>query len=197
MSTSAEQNGGIQAGTPELTALGRQLEMLRLERGLSKQNLARHAGTSRQQLWRVMTGKSELTGSLCERLAEVLGIDSRALRNPEAFARAIAEVAARPVAAAAVAALPAIDGVIPLHGWHGSGSSRAPEPIASTPPSLAEYLASAAHVERTLATYPGGDVGRRLKRQFLDALEDAAADAAVKLPSDFFALRGRVVNGEL
>jgi transcriptional regulator with XRE-family HTH domain len=196
MSTSAEQNGDVQAGTPELTALGRQLEMLRLERGLSKQNLARHAGTSRQQLWRVMTGKSELTGSLCERLAEVLGIDSRALRNPEAFARAIAEVAARPVAAAA-AALPVIDGVIPLHGWHGSGSSRAPEPITSAPPSLGEYLTSAAHVERTLATYPGGDIGRRLKRQFLDALEDAAAEAALKLPSDFFALRGRVVNGEL
>jgi transcriptional regulator with XRE-family HTH domain len=196
MSTSADVNGGIGAGTPELTALGRQLEMLRLERGLSKQDLARHAGTSRQQLWRVMTGKSELTGSLCERLGEVLGIDSRALRNPEAFARAIAEVAGRTTSGAA-SALATVTGVIPLHSWHASGSSRAPEPVSSAPPTLAEYLANVEYVARTLATYPGGDVGRRLKRQFLDALEDAATEAATKLPPDFFALRGRVVNGEL
>src|SRR5688572_15410596 len=92
MSTSAQPIG--RTGLPELTPLGRQLEALRLERGLSKQALARHAGTSRQQLWRVMTGKSELTGSLCERLAEVLEIDSRALRHPEAFADAMTRLTA-------------------------------------------------------------------------------------------------------
>ena len=62
------------AGFPELTSLGKRIEMLRIERGLSKQFLARHAGTSRQQLWRVMTGKSELTGSLKTRLAEALQV---------------------------------------------------------------------------------------------------------------------------
>lgn len=62
-----------------LSALGMQLEMLRLARGLSKQQLARSAGTSRQQLWRVMTGKSDLTSSLCLRLASVLDVDSRTL----------------------------------------------------------------------------------------------------------------------
>ena len=68
-------------GAPELTGLGKRLELLRIERGLSKQLLARLAGTSRQQLWRVMTGKSELTTALCQRLAEVLQVDARVLRD--------------------------------------------------------------------------------------------------------------------
>jgi transcriptional regulator with XRE-family HTH domain len=62
------------SGFPELTHLGKRIEMLRIERGLSKQHLARYAGTSRQQLWRVMTGKSELTGTLRSRLADVLNV---------------------------------------------------------------------------------------------------------------------------
>lgn len=64
----------VPEGTPELTALGKRLEILRIERGVSKQRLARHAGTSRQQLWRVMTGKSELTSSLRDRLASALAV---------------------------------------------------------------------------------------------------------------------------
>src|SRR5215212_6092678 len=62
------------AGFPELTPLGKRIEMLRIDRGLSKQYLARFAGTSRQQLWRVMTGKSELTSSLRARLADALKV---------------------------------------------------------------------------------------------------------------------------
>lgn len=60
---------------PELTELGKRIEMLRIERGLSKQYLAKFAGTSRQQLWRVMTGKSQLTVQLRARLAETLKVD--------------------------------------------------------------------------------------------------------------------------
>ena len=67
------------AGYPELTGLGRNLELLRVGRGLSKQRLARDAGVSRQQLWRVMTGKSDLTEALRQRLADVLRVDSREL----------------------------------------------------------------------------------------------------------------------
>lgn len=59
-------------GVPELTELGKRIEMLRIERGISKQHLARYAGTSRQQLWRVMTGKSEMSLALRTRLADVL-----------------------------------------------------------------------------------------------------------------------------
>lgn len=66
-------------GIPELTELGKRIEMLRIERGLSKQYLARFAGTSRQQLWRVMTGKSQLTVALRGRLADVLKVGTRDL----------------------------------------------------------------------------------------------------------------------
>src|SRR5919112_3513614 len=75
MSTQALLESTLPEGVPELTTLGKRLEILRIERGISKQHLARYAGTSRQQLWRVMTGKSELTSSLKERLAGALSVD--------------------------------------------------------------------------------------------------------------------------
>src|SRR5690348_9571584 len=75
MSTEIPFDSVLPEGSPELTSLGKRLEILRIERGISKQFLARHAGTSRQQLWRVMTGKSELTSSLKERLAGALSVD--------------------------------------------------------------------------------------------------------------------------
>src|SRR5687768_12361373 len=167
MSTTAEPKNGPPTGIPELTALGRQLEMLRLDRGLSKQGLAKHAGTSRQQLWRVMTGKSELTASLCQRLAEVLGIDARILRNPESFARALIDVAER---ATHEADAPAHRLAHHRDRWSGRDA-----------PDIAAYLANPQNVVRTLATYPGGEEGRSLKRAYLDDLEDCAAKAGVKL----------------
>lgn len=78
----SEPLDGVMDGAPELSLLGKRIELMRIERCLSKQALARRAGTSRQQLWRVMTGKSELTSSLCLRLSEVLRIDPRSLRDP-------------------------------------------------------------------------------------------------------------------
>src|SRR5512138_1284064 len=81
MSTDAEAEDLIASGVPELTPLGKRIELLRIERRMSKRVLAQRAGTSRQQLWRVMTGKSELTSSLCARLSEVLETDSRILRD--------------------------------------------------------------------------------------------------------------------
>ena len=190
MSTTAQPATASSGGVPELTALGRRLEMLRIERGLSKQDLARRADTSRQQLWRVMTGKSELTTALCQRLADVLGIDGRALRNPEAFAlndaegvsRAFAEIGAR---------------VSGEHGRVGTHSRGTRARRADPPPTVAEYLADPRWIARTLATCPGGPEGRLLKRRLLDGLEDAAREAGVRLPPSFFPVRGRVVNGEL
>src|SRR5436305_1809328 len=79
MSTELASEFEQQRGAPELTDLGKRLEILRIERGVSKQRLARYAGTSRQQLWRVMTGKSELTSSLRERLASALSIEPTVL----------------------------------------------------------------------------------------------------------------------
>src|SRR3954470_9070439 len=75
MSTEVLRDFDPAEGVPELPPLGKRLEILRIERGVSKQRLARHAGTSRQQLWRVMTGKSELTSSLRDRLASALAVD--------------------------------------------------------------------------------------------------------------------------
>src|SRR3712207_8301365 len=79
MSTQVDNDTPGPESFVELTPVGKQLEMLRIQRGLSKQHLARYAGTSRQQLWRVMTGKSELTSSLRHRLAEVLHVDATAI----------------------------------------------------------------------------------------------------------------------
>lgn len=81
-------------GFPELTELGKYVEVLRIERGLSKQALAKRAGTSRQQLWRVMTGKSELTAALELRLAGALQVPSLSGRTAATRSTTIGEVAA-------------------------------------------------------------------------------------------------------
>ena len=159
-------------GFPELTPLGKRIELLRIERGLSKQYLARAAGTSRQQLWRVMTGKSELTSALCHRLAEVLQADARALREGRGVS----------VLSLGCADPAASDGASAVH---------------APAPDLASYVADPALVVRTLATLPEGEPGSRLKRELLNCVEDVARESDVRLPPSFFDLRGRVINGEL
>ena len=156
----------------ELSALGKQLEMLRIQRGLSKQHLARHAGTSRQQLWRVMTGKSELTSSLRQRLAEVLHVDAATIGSALSS---------------------------PLNTYSTSGPlapvvSNQFDPTAIDFPT---FVADAPRLRRTLQVLPSGSTGRRLKRALLDALEDLAVEHAVPLSDEFFQLRRAVVNGTL
>src|SRR3954467_1401920 len=98
MSTEVLIESELPEGVPELTSLGKRLEILRIERGISKQRLARHARTARQQLWRVMTGKSELTTSLRERLAGALSVEpselSSSLALPASQTFALASLAA-------------------------------------------------------------------------------------------------------
>ena len=155
-------------GAPELTALGKRLEILRIERGVSKQRLARHAGTSRQQLWRVMTGKSELTTSLRERLASALSV---------APADLVATTSS---------------------GGNTVSSSFALTPaITVTSATVTEYLADPSHLSATLRTLPSGDGGRRLKRALLNAVEDLAVEAGRPLPLDYSEIRRRVLAGEL
>ncbi len=155
------------SGFPELSPLGKRIELLRISRGLTKQQLARGAGTSRQQLWRVMTGKSELTSSLGFRLSQVLEIDGRLL-SPGADTESL--------------------------GLPFGAAARA---TSAPPSSLAEFVADAAAVERTLASLPADELGRRLKRMLLNSIEDLAAADGMRLPPSFFALRGRVMNGDL
>ena len=80
MSTESSSDQPPNSGLPHLTRLGKRIELRRIDRGITKRDLARLIGTSRQQLWRVMTGKSELTDALSARLADVLAVDPRWLR---------------------------------------------------------------------------------------------------------------------
>ena len=168
-----------ESGFPELTLLGKRIELLRIERGLAKQHLARQAGTSRQQLWRVMTGKSELTSSLRQRLADVLSVDARLLTTGSAGEWTGATGSFVP----------------PFTIAGGSGACEAAG--TSPPATLAAYLSDDVHLRRTLATMPGGAEGREVKRLLLNAIEEEAARRGVRLPGAFFVLRGHVVNGEL
>lgn len=172
MSTDGMLETVLPEGFPELTSLGKRLEILRIERGISKQRLARHAGTSRQQLWRVMTGKSELTSSLRERLAGALSVEPGFLTNGNAQ---------------------------PTSHTYSLAASPAGAPSAAMveAPSIALYLTEPAHLVATLRTLPPGDAGRRLKRALLNALEDLAVEGGQTLPSDFSEIRRRVLAGEL
>ena len=176
MSTELLRDSTLPEGAPELTSLGKRLEILRIERGISKQRLARHAGTSRQQLWRVMTGKSELTSSLRERLAGALSVDPSVL------------------AAGAGASRSHTFGLVAnvQSPFSESGATS-----TAPPPSIAAYLSDCAHLGATLRTLPSGDAGRRLKRALLNALEDLAVEAAQPLPADFPEIRRRVLADEL
>jgi transcriptional regulator with XRE-family HTH domain len=174
MSTAIDPSDSSESlGFPELTALGKQIEVLRIGRGMSKQHLARYAGTSRQQLWRVMTGKTELTGALRSRLAEVLRVSE-----------ALLDVEQGPATSTTSTAPSALEfHVVDSPSW---------DPIA-----MDAYLAEPARVEQTLRTLPNGEAGRELKRVLLNSLEDCALERGVALAREFFDLRRRVIAGEL
>ncbi|MFL5560129.1 MAG: helix-turn-helix domain-containing protein [Gemmatimonadaceae bacterium] len=157
---------------PQLSPLGKRIEMLRVDRGVSKQLLARAAGTSRQQLWRVMTGKSELTSTLCQRLASVLDVDSRTLSSAA------------------------------LDGAHHARAALTFIPTPATAshnglPSLAAYLDNSTLLVRTLRTLPSDEDGLALKRALLNALEERARSARLQLPAWFFRVRASVLDGTL
>lgn len=179
MEISGEQDQLV--GTPELAPIGKRIEMLRIEQGLSKQQLARAAGISRQQLWRVLAGKSELTGSLRDRLAFVLKTDSAVLQQ------------------AAVESDPATGS---LSAWFGRATATLPGVAleaetgvtGSAPVSFAEFVTSPVHVRRVLASLPSCDAGLALKRAFLDAIEDVAMTRDVALHAEFFEIRRAVIS---
>lgn len=159
-------------GAAELTPLGKRIEMLRIERGRSKQHLARHAGTSRQQLWRVMTGKSALTTTLRDRLAAALDVNVALIVHGDSSVSGALALASP----AAVSSAPAASGL----------------PIA-----VADYLTESYLITATLHTLPTGDGGRRLKRALLIALEDLAVETSHALPIDYPEIHRRVLAGEL
>jgi transcriptional regulator with XRE-family HTH domain len=172
MSTQPENEPPFHETFLELTPVGKQIEMLRIQRGLSKQRLARHADVSRQQLWRVMTGKSELTSSLRQRLAEVLHVDAAAIGS----------------------ALSSPSNTHSTSGHLAAAISNQTDPAAID---FATFVADPARLRLTLRLLPSGPTGMRLKRALLDALEDLAVEHVVPLSHEFFDLRREVVNGEL
>ena len=173
MSTEEMLESVLPEGFPELTSLGKRLEILRIERGISKQHLARHAGTSRQQLWRVMTGKSELTSSLRDRLAGALSVEPGFLTSTHLMGASRTYSIASDVQQSASLAAP------------------------GEAPSIALYLEEPSHLIATLRTLPPGDPGRRLKRALLNALEDLSVESGLQLPADFSEIRRRVLAGDL
>lgn len=189
MSTNSTTQTALATGFPELTELGMQIELLRVGRGLSKQFLARQAGTSRQQLWRVMTGKSELTGSLRHRLAEALQVDQRLLSPTDRLLRPSGPLAA--FESAADLPLPMAAQILPDNSR--VATSRGTDDAAER---VEAYLCDCDAIEQTLATLPQGPSGRRIKRALLNALEEVAAERGVRLCGEFFELRGRVINDE-
>jgi transcriptional regulator with XRE-family HTH domain len=165
-------SGHGESGALRLSPLGKRIEMLRVDRGVSKQLLARAAGTSRQQLWRVMTGKSELTTTLCQRLASVLDVDSRTLSSA------------------------AFDGTHPgrvSFSFPPTQAPAEPRPVHT----LEAYLGSSTPLVRTIRSLPGGDDGIALKRALLNAVEDRARTARMQIPAWLFRVRASVLDGSL
>jgi hypothetical protein len=121
-----------------------------------------------------MTGKSELTTSLRERLAGALSVE------PSDLSSGLATPASRTFSlAASVGALPA-------------SANR-----SVVAPSISDFLTDPAYLVATLRTLPAGDEGRRLKRALLNAVEDLALEASHPLPADYSDIRHRVLAGEL
>jgi len=179
------------AGVPELTPLGKRIELLRIERRMSKRILAHRAGTSRQQLWRVMTGKSELTSSLCARLADVLETDSRLLKDASFDRRENRQVLARsPLDRTVAATVTTRDADLAVYG------AEDPDVRALRRHTLEEYVTHPDGLSRTFDTLPATRDGRRLKRVLLDAIEDIAIARSLKLPQTIFDLRRAVVNDD-
>lgn len=143
----------------ELTETGRVIDAHRTRRRLTKGGLARIVGISRQQLWRVMTGKSALTPALRDRLASALGADE--LRH---------DIAASP-----------------RRVTDASPIATDREPRASS--ELLAYLRSPDAIARTLETLPGGSEGRWLHRAVFDVIEEMAAISGVPLDPETLRLR--------
>lgn len=167
-----DSTGSFDIPGPRLSELGKRIEMLRVDRGVSKQVLARAAGTSRQQLWRVMTGKSELTSTLCQRLASVLDVDSRTLSSA-AFSGGNSSQSPVKLSPARLS----LD-LVPAR-------------------SLAAYLESSTLLVRTLRTLPADGDGIALKCALLNALEERARAVRLPIPAWLFRVRASVLDGTL
>jgi transcriptional regulator with XRE-family HTH domain len=176
MSTDKELSNIEAPGFPEFGELGHIIENRRIARRLTKRALAHYIGISRQQLWRIMTGKSELTPVLQARLAEILDMDARAL-------------------AAAGNGAPGHAGEDGAGPAAGAGTPRRPSLEVDEHLSFADYIADRDAIVRTFRTLPMSAEGRWLKRALLNAIEDLAAERDIEVPAVVFELRREVIGG--
>ena len=122
------------------------------------------------------------------RLAEVLEVDSRLLRDTTLnVVDGAARYATRPTPQARGSGHPGgpnlrLHPAIPPDG-----------PFLGT---LEEFISAPQGLTRTLETLPHTEDGRRIKRILLDAIEDIAIARALKLPQTIFDLRRAVVNAD-
>jgi plasmid maintenance system antidote protein VapI len=170
--------------------------MLRLERGISKLSLARSTGASRQQLWRVMTGRSALTRSLAGQLGVVLGVtpdELMAMPTDSAVAprllRRTRRSAASPTAAPAAVGGSLADAIVAPPAAVGVAGFWPVWKAAVTTPA---FLADPAAIGRALDELPSDRAGKRVRRALLAALRREAAELGVAVPDglDGGAFRG-------
>lgn len=187
-----------------LTELGKRLEMLRLERGISKLSLARSTGASRQQLWRVMTGRSALTRSLAGQLGVVLGVHAddllaipagrpltvsfvRRRRGPPASPTANGSDPSSAVLASPDPTAVSVAGFWPVWEADGPADSRSGRKKARKTgrrgvKTFAEFLADPEALRRALKGLPDDGPGSRVRRDLIAALCREAIEADLPLP---------------
>ena len=66
--------------------VGRQVERLRTQRGLTRPGLAARLGVDRTHVWRIETGETLPSLALLDKMAGLFGVTLDALRNPPARA---------------------------------------------------------------------------------------------------------------
>lgn len=152
------------------TTFGALVDELRRSRGLSKEGLARVVGVSRVHLWRACTGRSALSEAELLRVADALVVSRSRLD------RALLE---------------------------DQGGQWEPDPERAEPPAGSEqdeeierYLSNLGRILVTLRNFPGGEMGRRLKLEYLNGVEEIAREVGQKLPPRYWDVRRRVQEGE-
>lgn len=160
----------MKRGEEGLTPFGRLVKQLREERRMSPEDLAEKAGIPGTTLWRRLTGRGAITVDEVRRIAEALGVPNAVLVREAITAE---------------------------------GGQWEPGPdVESLDPSpageaITDYVGNLDRILRTLRSFPGGDLGKRLKIGYLNLVEDIARDTGNVMPLEYYGLRKQVNDGEL
>lgn len=156
-----------------LTELGQRIEDLRRAAGLNTQGLARKAAMSRQHLWRISTGRTDVETGDVVRIARALGVAPSELL-PDLGAGQWEPETDRDAAAA--------------------GSGDEPTPAGRE---LEAFMSNMERIVHLLSNSSGGDITQAVKIGLLNGIEQVARETGNKLPPEYGEIRRRVINGEL